>query len=272
MLVMELEDVNIQTLINLGLNRSEARVYSALYEIGTATATTIAKASKVPRPDVYGALSKLNELGLVEKIIAHPLMFRSVPIETGVSVLLEQKSKKHNELKYKSASLIRRLNKKNIYNDYYYQGSQFVLIPSKEVLIKRLKKTIEETKTSIDIITSWKRFKFGCYRLAEPLEKAWSSGVEGRVIIEEIDKPALDFVKTYWKKPNAKIRHFKLPPKSVMAMYDEKEVFIFIDPTADMTECPALWSNNPNLVHMAKSYFETSWKKALESPKLVTRD
>jgi len=268
---MELQNVNIQTLINLGLNSSAARVYSALYETGTAKATTIAKVSRVPRPDVYRALSKLNELGLVEKIIAQPFRFSPIPIETGVAILLERKSKEYNELKSKSASLIRRLNNKNIHKDSY-QESQFVLIPSKEVLIKRLTKTIEKTQTSIDISTSWKRFKFACYSLAEALEKAWCRGVKGRVIVEETEEPFLELVKTSWKSPYAKIRHVHSPPKTVMTIYDKKEVFIYINPTADLTESPALWSNNPSLVTMADDCFETLWNTALEYPKYSTDD
>jgi len=268
---MKLQDVNVQTFIDLGLNSSEARVYSTLYETGTAKATTIAKASRVPRPDVYRTLSKLNELGLVEKIISHPLRFRSIPIETGIAILLERKAKKYNELKSKSASLIHSLNKKNMHKDFYHE-SQFVLIPPKDVLIKRLTKTIEKTQTCIDVSTSWKRFKFACYRLAEPLEKAWCSRVKGRVVIDKTEEPVLEFAKTSWKSPYAKIKYVHSPPRTVMAIYDKKEVFIYIKPTADLTESPALWSNNPSLVAMAEDCFEILWNTALELPKSSTDD
>jgi sugar-specific transcriptional regulator TrmB len=258
---MDLQDVDIQTFLSLGLNSSEARVFVALYKIGTAEASRIAKASTVARPDVYRALSNLHKLGLVEKIIAHPSRFRAVPIETGVAVLLEHKTKKYIELKSESASLIRRVNKNNIHKESY-QESQFVLIPSKAGLIKRLTKTIEKTQKSIDISTSWKRFKSACYRLAEPLEEAWRRGVKGRVVVEETEEPVLEFVKTYWKSPHAKIRQVRFPPKTVMALYDKKEVYIYVIPAADMTESPALWSNNPSLVAMAEDCFETLWNTA----------
>lgn len=258
---MDLQDADVQTFLGLGLNSSEARVFVALYKIGTAEASRIAKDSAVARPDVYRALSNLHKLGLVEKIIAHPSRFRPVPIETGVDVLLEHKTKKYNELKSKSASLIHRINKKNIHKESY-QESQFVLIPSREALIKRLIKTIEKTQKSIDVSTSWKRFKSACYRLAEPLEEAWRRGVKGRVVIEKTDEPALEFVKTYWRSPHAEIRQVHFPPKTVMALYDKKEVYIYVIPAADMTESPALWSNNPSLVAMAEDSFETKWKTA----------
>lgn len=256
---MDLQDADMQTLMSLGLNSSDARVLVALYKIGTAKASRIAKDSTVTRPDVYRALSKLHKLGLVEKIIAHPSRFRAVPIETGVSVLLEHKAKKYIELKSKSASLIRRINKKNNYKESY-QESQFVLIPSTEALFKRLTKSIEKTKKSIDVSTSWKRFKSACYRLAEPLTEAWIRGVKGRAVIEETEEPALESVKAYWRPPHAEIRQVKFLPRTVMALYDKKEVYIYIIPTADMTESPALWSDNPSLVAMAEECFETKWR------------
>ena len=262
---MDLQDADVQTFMGLGLNRSEARVLGALYKIGATEASRIAKTSTVARPDVYRALSHLHKLGLVEKIIAHPSRFRAIPIETGVAVLLEQKTKKYSELKSKSASLIRRINNKNNYRESY-QESQFVMIPSKEALFKRLTETIEKTQKSIDVSTSWKRFKSACYRLAEPLEEARRRGVKRRAILEESDAPVSEFAKTYWKSPHAEIRQIHFPPKTVMAIYDKKEVYIYVIPAADMTESPALWSNNPSLVAMAEDTFERLWKTAQKLP------
>jgi hypothetical protein len=51
-----------------------------------------------------------------------------------------------------------------------------------------------------------------------------------------------------------------------MAMYDNKEVFIFTNPVAQLTESPSLWSNLPSLVFMAEVYFESLWCKAMENP------
>ena len=40
-----------------------------------------------------------------------------------------------------------------------------------------------------------------------------------------------------------------------------EEVFIFIKPDSDLTESPALWSNNSSITNLAKNYFETLWNK-----------
>lgn len=259
----------IQTLIDLGLTSLQARIYLALYQTGTSEAATISKATKVARSDVYRTMYKLQQLGLLEKEITNPIRFRPIPIETGIAILLERKAKKYNELKSKTNSLLLTLKKKTICEKPFQGESKFVLIPSKEVLIQRLRKAIGNTQTSIDVSTSSKRFIFACYRLAESLEKAWSRGVKGRVIIEETEEPFLEVAKAAWKNPSAKIRYVPTIPKTVMAMYDKKEVFIYVKPKAGLESSPALWSNNPSLLAMAEECFETLWKTAKKTGKNV---
>jgi sugar-specific transcriptional regulator TrmB len=210
-------------------------------------------------------LSNLYKLGLVEKIIAHPSKFRAVPIETGMTILLDHKTKEFIELKVESTSLIHRINNKKNHEEVK-QESQFVLIPFREALFRRLEKSIEKSRKSIDVATSWKRFNFVCYRLVESLEEAWSNGAKGRAVIEETGEQLIEFAKTYWRPPNAEVRQLQSLPRTVMALYDKKEVYIYLMPSADMTDSPALWSNNPSIVAMAEDYFETLWKAAQKLP------
>ena len=82
----------------------------------------------------------------------------------------------------------------------------------------------------------------------DELKNAWQRGVLGRAILEKQKKPEFDFEKTCWKSPNAKIKYIKNYPKTIMVIYDKKEVFIFEENEADLTESSALWSNNLGLM------------------------
>jgi len=64
----------------------------------------------------------------------------------------------------------------------------------------------------------------------------------------------------------ADVRYISKVPRTVMVMYDKKEVFIFVKPNADLKESPALWSNDPSLLAMVKDYFEILWKTAMQIP------
>ena len=256
------KDEAVETLTCLGLNCSQAKVYLALVENGLSTAKKIFKISGVNRQEIYRIMPKLQNSCLAEKIIGIPTRWRATPLRDGLSFLLENREKETSELQTKATKIINYIKEKKERARLREEECQFVMMPGKDAIIKRLIKTIEKTQKSIDVSTTWKRFKSACYRLAEPLEEAWRRGVKGRVVIEETEEPVLEFVKTYWRTPHAEIRQVRFPPKTVMAMYDKKEVYIYVIPTANMTESPALWSNNPSLVAMAEDSFETKWKTA----------
>jgi len=261
---MKLEEKNIRALINLGLHRSEAKVYLTLNKMGTERACVIAEMAQVSRPDVYRGLSNLHDLGLVEKIINNPMLFKSIPIKDAVSFLLRQKDREYAIIKSQSADLIRKCNNKINYKHNGNIRSKFALIPSKQTLINTLKKSIDNTQESIDVLTSRKRLKFACFCLSEQLNKAWKRGVCGRAILEKNQHSIFDFQKTCWKNPYSKVKYIYNFPKTIMVIYDQKEVFIFEENDLDLTESSALWSNNSGLVSLASNHFNMLWKCARE--------
>ena len=179
-----------------------------------------------------------------------------------INILLNRRINETSELTIKTRKLFHNSKKNHAKIPSFQEEYQFVLVPSREVLIKRIKKAIDNTQTSINVSTSWKRFNFVCYALTECLMKAWLRGVKGRVIIEETEESYLEFVKDCWKSPSAEIRFTPTTPKTVMVMYDKKEVFIYVDSEANLEDSPALWSNNPGLVTLAEDHFETLWSIA----------
>ncbi|MFC1741396.1 TrmB family transcriptional regulator [Nanoarchaeota archaeon] len=64
-----MQEETLRVLENIGLSKNEAKVYFTLIKTGLATATEIAKESKLHRPNVYDSLKALIEKGLVSHII-----------------------------------------------------------------------------------------------------------------------------------------------------------------------------------------------------------
>lgn len=253
----------VETLIDLGLTKLEARIYLTIYFEGSSNATTIAKIAKVSRPDIYRIMYRLQKLGLVEKEISYPNKFTAIPIQITIEVLLKQKTKELADLRSKS-DFLRESLKGQVFPKNLVPESKFILIPSKKSLIKKLRSAIENTENTIDIATSSKRFFFACSTFSKTVNKAWLRGVNGRVIIESIEESLLDLVKDTWKTPFAEIKYLPTIPKTVMAIYDKKQVFIFVERYANLEDSAALWSNNSNLVSMANDFFEILWITALD--------
>ena len=251
---------DFQILVDLGLTLLQAKVFLALLSRGTSKVTEISQVSKVSRPDVYRSLSKLQELGLIEKEISKPYLFRTIPAENAISILITSRDTKTKDLKNKTKFLLNKYTTiKQIIS--YQEESKFIFVPSQESLISKLTNAIQSANKSIDVLTSSKRFIQACTCLTKPLEEAWKRQVKGRAIIERPKKSQIETFLKIWKYPWADILYITDSPNTIMAIYDKKKVFIFTKPDANLKDSPALWSNNSSLVNIANKYFEGIWNK-----------
>lgn len=262
------EEEFVQILTRLGLTISQAKVYLELLELKKASGKITAKHSKMARQEVYRVLAELQEKGLVEKIIARPTEFEPISIEDCLSILIEDKKNEISENQKKATSLLQKFKKKHSHAKAQLQeeDSQFILIPEKEV-IRRARRKIENTQTSLDAITTLNRFKPMLFNFYEVGEKAVERGVKIRLIINKLDdeNSLTQIAKAVPKNPLFDLRYINTPPLVAIAIYDKKEVMIAMSATVAINEAPILMSNNPSLLAIAQSYFETLWLTAMES-------
>ena len=251
---------------HLGLTSVQARVYIALAQSGISTIKTISKVSGVARQDIYRIMSVLQKLGIVEKIIAAPTMFRAIPIKDALSILLERRTKETSELQAKTKELLKKFKKINAITIAPQEETQFILVPEKEALILRLKQAMMTAQRSIDVTITWKRFPQVLLLLVKELRKALKRGVKIRFIAEktEYENSWPEIVQAFTRNPSFKIRFVPNPPNTVFGIYDEKEVFITTSTAGYAAEYPALWSNNPSLISAMHDLFEIMWSTSLE--------
>ena len=101
--------MDTQILQEIGLSNTEAKVYLALLELGSALAGEITKKSEVNRTNVYDALERLIEKGLVTYVIsANRKVFEPVNPEKLQEILKEREQKLNSamqelQLKYKTS-------------------------------------------------------------------------------------------------------------------------------------------------------------------------
>jgi sugar-specific transcriptional regulator TrmB len=162
---------DIQTLTKLGLTVLQARVYLTLAKSGKATIKTLSKASEIDRSDAYRVVSKLHELGLVEKMITTPNIFKAVPIREGLLMLLRRKAEEYNEMEAKTRELLQKYEKNNEEKTLQRDESQFILVPEKEASRRKFTNAIVNTQTSIDMILQWECFRYGMIEDTETWKK-----------------------------------------------------------------------------------------------------
>lgn len=244
----------------MGLTGREAKVYIALIRSTSLNIKEISNFSKVKRPDLYRVLKNLEQKGLVEREITYPIRYTAIPLHEGLDLLQQQKDEVYIELKRKVSAL--RNSAKKLHKQTYpaTDESNYLLVP-KSRMITRLEQAIDKSEKSISVILSEPLFLKGILRFSDNIEKSCHRGVEWFFILE---KPSVEStiktIKSFKSKtPNCQIRFLKAAPKTVTAICDQKEVFIFKNQTGNLTGASALWSNNENLVFLINDYFEVLW-------------
>ncbi len=265
---MEPQISELQILVNLGLTLKQAKVYLALLKTGPLKTSEISKISKTDRADTYRTLSTLTQLGLVQKIITKPHMYRAISINEAATRLLESKTEGYKKLRAETRILLEQAKTEKQNSAIPLEASNFVLIPEGKNVIERIRTAIEQAQLSIDLVLSWKRFSHGiAHAFAESLEAAWAKNVKVRFIVEKPakNKTTMELIQYCREKPFCQARFTRSHPETVFGLYDEKQVFVVVFPKKDLPGSPALWSNNRSLIALAKGYFEMLWQSVRES-------
>ncbi len=256
----------VQSLTQLGLTISQAKVYLALCELKKATGRITAKHSKVARQEVYRVLAELQEKGLVTKIIAMPTEFKSIPIEDCVYILTKRKKNKIAEIQKETTILLQKFKQKSLRNTLGEDESRFSLFPQ-QASVRKKKKTLIAVRRSYDVVTSWRNPHSTMFIAKEEIDKALGRGAKVRIITDKPDEEKLlsDIGKHSEKHPTFKIRYLLKAPKALMSIYDKKEARICTCTHPWLKKCPTLWTNNPCLLSILQDYFEIMWFTATQS-------
>ena len=264
---MTLQENDVQTLRELGLTIPQGKVYLALIKLGgESNANTIFKLSKVARQDVYRILDELQQLSIIEKIIAAPTRFKALPIQEVVSILLERKMSSLSALRAKARKFTENAIEKYAKTTKKQEKDQFTVISEREAVMFNVKKTIDTSQENIKAITPFREFTPWLVNLSESFNKAIVRGVKIRWITEKPENANSwpKIVQTFLENPHFKLRTMPNPPKAKVAIYDNKEIILGLIVEYDTAKSPALWSNNLSLMSIAEDYFEMIWKTAVE--------
>ncbi len=260
----EFSEEATQTLHDLGLTIVQAKVYLTLAKSESLTISGIADISKVPRTDLYRVIKELEDRGIVERILAHPVQFKAIPLAECFLLLLQRRTENTNEYRSRAIKLLKDKRSQSNFIASKTKENRFILVPSNRV-VDRIAKAIDSAQSDIDLILSWSRFSRGAFVYLENMNRSLAKGVKCRIVFEKAEKERISPQQLQLlKSPNCQLKSINRLPKTVLGIYDNREVFIVENPAAQLTASPALWSNNASLIALAKDFFETLWPTASE--------
>lgn len=256
----------IETLMQLGLTLNQARTYLALVQSGPTTAKETSKNTHITRQDIYRVIPELQKTGIVEKQITTPTIYKATPIEQAISILLKHKIAEQKELQRKTEELLHDVKDNHAEIELQEEDSQFVIVPGKEIIVQRVKEALQKAQTSVDVVTSQKRFSRAILEFAANHKKALKRGVKIRVATEKhvAEHTALEILRTLQKNPHFEVKYFPGPPEAIVSIIDMKQAMITSSATAHLAGTSALWSNNTSFIALAQNYFENKWNNSLE--------
>jgi sugar-specific transcriptional regulator TrmB/predicted hydrocarbon binding protein len=253
----------LKRIMDLGLTEYQARVYLALLELGSSTASQIPAVSRVPRTRVYATMKQLHEKGLVEIIPETPLRYRPVPIKR----FLEQRAK---ELRERAMRLEERVD--SFSKEYAIRGElameergRFEAIYGRRNVRERLMKMYQETQREIIGIGTSKSpsriVKSAIYTLAEKVKQ----GVTVRYAfpVTPQNKEHIDILSNY-----AKIKAINVHLPIYFYVFDQREI-LFNHPIPDddsfyRGDDIAIWTDDQGIARAMGTIAEKIWNSGTE--------
>jgi sugar-specific transcriptional regulator TrmB len=249
-----------QTLTKLGLTLLQAKAYLALTKLGKAEVKAISRVSNVARQDVYRVMPTLLKLGLVEKIVATPTVYQAVPLKDGLSTLLQQKTAEDAKLQKNAEKLIEDCQETGGGVVARVDEPHFIITSERALFRKRIAESTNTARKSSDAIYSPDGFRAVLFHQRKHLKRALKRGVRIRIITQkpENKKFIRKITESLRKSTSFELKYTTdLSPINIV-IFDNMEVNIRITEGT----VPSLWSNNPNFVKLAMSYFDDMWSKA----------
>jgi len=235
------------------------------------TVGSISKSSGVRREDIYRILPKLEQMGLIERVLGTPAKIRAIPLQEAFSILVKQRqdeiNKQVSDLAYRAEQFLK--NFRPSYDIPFEEGdeAQFSLITGKVAIISRVSDVIRKTQSEIDSVSSAVKLSKFMFTYSEAIQ-AMGKGVKFRIIAEvpqgdtglkrilEDQVPrGIDYDLRYAK---GSVGHFLISDH-------KKAVFDTSKEPVGMGEIPILWTSNSSLITLLHRDFEELWTASIKA-------
>jgi sugar-specific transcriptional regulator TrmB len=250
-----------KTLESFGLSPIQAKTYLVSLQFGNADVKTIARELKVARQEIYRIMPSLQKIGLEEKILGKPVIYRATSLNESLAILTEYQKEKYEDIIDKKKWLIENFPRTEPKKDIAEEDTQLSVVSEQTLFINLNKKLIKNTEHIINIIIPLPHIchPFKLNQVWTHLEKIpHKKDLKVRVITEKFPENT-SIPQTITKISALEIRYLTEPVRFGMHIFDDKEMTMTLSPTSGL---PSLWSNNPNILKMAHKYFETLWDSA----------
>jgi sugar-specific transcriptional regulator TrmB len=252
---LTIPDKVLDVLKRLGLTELQAKTYLTLTHLEKAEVKKISKFSDIARQDIYRIMPTLEKLGLVEKIISTPVLYRAIPLNEGTLRLFQKRTEEHARLKSSLKSVIN--NREENSNAAFLDSNvEFVITSERKRFVRSLEKSFS-TASKCDMICPGEALSFMVFNFYDCLVSAASRGVKIRFITQKTDVnlSITRQIQSLTSNPNFEMKFVDSAIDTGIIIVNN-EVNIRI---SDSKAVPSLWTNNRQILKIAQTKFENQW-------------
>jgi HTH-type transcriptional regulator, sugar sensing transcriptional regulator len=232
----------IQQLQQLGFSQYEAQAYIALLQKSPLNGYELAKASGIPRPNIYGVLQKLEESGAVMRL-TNPDGARYVPVPAD-ELLVKLKRRYQQSLEAAETSLQQIVTPPNLEAVLNFRGYTELLDQARTLL--------DRTENHL-LLSIWPKEALA---LAEPVQQALERGVQITTLcLHGCPQPCSACRGDLFRYPIGPENNIRW----LVIVSDESELLAGeISTSADLETTAAFRTSQPMLVNLSGSYIQNS--------------
>jgi len=258
------EEMAVESLLDFGFARDEAKVYLLLLRAGPCPARVVAYKLGGNRMKAYRTLKVLQERGLVEVTVERPVKFVATPLNEALDQLMEEFRARLSNLEESKKKIMEYWEKLPVVEPSV-EEPRLRILQGRQQVYDSLLKMFERAKAEIRLITT----RNDLYRLSfagvdGKLKDLHREGVRTRVLTQ-VDGPGIEAVNNYMGF--AEVRHIALPATMRFVTIDEGESLttFVMDDSMGMTaeEDSGLWTNAPNYVKAMNASFGALWSSSV---------
>ena len=262
-MILSIKEEDLKVFLNLGMTKNQTKIYLALLKLGMeSNAASLFEVSGVARQDIYRVLVELQKLGLVEKLVATPNRFRTLPPTEAISTLLEKQTVYFKDLEKKGQCFAKEVLANYGNPSYSAEKNQILLINEKQAIMHKAQELIGKSKFSVDWITPVNEFQKWITFCSDSFRLARNNGAKIRWILQRpANREMLELICTeLTKKQEIEVKF--CPKINVkLGIYDKEEIILAMFGNGEFGETPAILSNCTAIIALAIDFFENNWKK-----------
>lgn len=257
-----IEEEIIAALVDFDLERTDALVYIALLQTGSATVNTISTKMGIDKGKTYRSLHKLQNLGLVSATFSNPIVCSAMEPEKALMSIIQRKEEQILSMQKTLKKITKDILQFKNPHENVSQVPSFYVIQGRPNIYSRIGNVLEESVKTVYIVTTAPDLiRMSYTAIPEKIEAAKKNKCQIKIITDiATDYKSLDQIEGFG---DIEIRLCPLPSKSRIVVSQDKRLLMSgaINDSMSLNDelDSTLYTNSREIIATMHSYCTHLW-------------